>query len=305
MLQKSTIRKVLVLSGEIWGMNSFILRISWVSLIGFCLLVSLHLVINCEAATSKNKPYRIISLSPSLSEILFSIGAGEQVIAVDNYSNYPTNAPKTNLSAYEPNLEAIASLEPDLVIFSYDIGHLSKGLNLAGIRTLLLPAPNDFDEILQQIKILGQITINTKKAEKLIFFMEDEMGKLILKRKKQQPQKIYHEIDENYYSASTFSFIGSIYAKLNFINIADPADKGEHGYPKLSPEHIIASNPDLIITTGENKERILKIKKRPGWKHINAIKNNMLLEIDPDIASRWGPRIINFASDIVNFVELD
>ena len=94
-------------------------------------------------------------------------------------------------------------------------------------------------------------------------------------------------------------------AKLNFINIADPADKGEHGYPKLSPEHIITSNPDLIITTGENKERILKIKKRPGWKHINAIRNNMLLQIDPDIASRWGPRIINFASDIVNFVELD
>ena len=101
-----------------------------------------------------------------MTEILFAIGAAPQVIAVDSQSNFPKNVPRTRLSAYEPNLEAIASFKPDLVVLSYDISDTVKGLNLVGIDTLLLPAHKDFNEILKQILVLGESTGNIVKANK-------------------------------------------------------------------------------------------------------------------------------------------
>ena len=267
------------------------------------LLVFVCLGFNSSNALADDKPNKIISLSPSLTEILFAIGAEQQVIAVDNQSNFPKNVPRTNLSAYEPNLEAIASLKPDLVVFSYDIDDISKGLNLVGIDTLILPAPMDFNEILSQIKVLGKSTGNTEKSAELVFDMEDEMRKLALTRQKRRTIKIYHEIDENYYSPSSFSFIGSIYRMLNLTNIADSADKGGFGYPKLSPEYIISSNPELIVLPGITKDQLNKIMKRPGWNQVTAVKNDNFLLVESDIASRWGPRVLEFASSIVEFLE--
>ncbi len=256
-----------------------------------------------SSALADDKPDKIISLSPSLTEILFAIGAAPQIIAVDSQSNFPKSVPRTDLSAYEPNLEAIASFKPDLVVLSYDIGDVVKGLNLVGIDTLLLPAPPDFREILNQIKILGRVTGNSKKAIKLVIKLEKGMNRLTKIRQKRRVEKIYHEIDENYYSASSFSFIGSIYQMLNLKNIADGADKEGYGYPKLSPEYIISSNPDLIILPGKNSNQIIKIMKRPGWDHVNAVKSKKFIRIDRDIASRWGPRVLDFAASIVDFLE--
>jgi iron complex transport system substrate-binding protein len=90
---------------------------------------------------------------------------------------------------------------------------------------------------------------------------------------------------------------------LNLTNIADTADKGGHGYPKLSPEYIISSNPDLIILPGKKSSHIEKIIQRPGWKHISAVKNNKFFQVESDIASRWGPRVPEFANSIVDFLE--
>ena len=284
-------------------MVNFILHALLAILLHFYLLVPICLGINPSNALAENKPNKIISLSPSLTEILFAIGAASQVIAVDNQSNFPKNVPRTRLSAYEPNLEAIASFKPDLVVLSYDISDAVKGLNLVGIDTLLLPTPKDFSEILKQIMVLGESTGNIKKANKLIIDMEDKMRRLTAVRKKRRPIKIYHEIDENYYSASSFSFIGSIYQMLNLTNIADNADKGGHGYPKLSPEYIISSNPDIIILPGKNSSYIGRIIERPGWKHISAVKNKKFLRVEPDVASRWGPRVPEFANSIVGFLE--
>lgn len=286
-----------------WKMVKFILRALLPILQHFFLLISICLGINAPNALAENKPSKIISLSPSLTEILFAIGAAPQVIAVDSQSNFPRNVPRTRLSAYEPNLEAIASFKPDLVVLSYDISDAVKGLNLVGIDTLLLPTPKDFNEILKQILVLGESTGNIEKANKLIIYMKKKMRRLTAVREKRRTMKIYHEIDENYYSASSFSFIGSIYQMLNLTNIADNADKGGYGYPKLSPEYIISSNPDVIILPGKNSGYIGKIMKRPGWKHISAVRNKKFLRVEPDIASRWGPRVPEFANSIVGFLE--
>ena len=266
------------------------------------ILVIFFLVILASAyEINGSSPKRIISLSPSITEILFEIGSGNQVIAVDNLSNYPNEAPITDISAYDPNVEAISLLNPDLVILSYNIKNLKTALKKMGIETIYLPAPLNFEDILDQIDYLGLQTGNEDKAKKLISKMKNRMKTLQKLRENEKATKIYHEIDPNYYSPSKFSFIGDIYQKLNYKNVADKADISNLGYPKLSPELIISENPDLIVLPGKDNKYVEKVKLRPGWGYIEAVKKNNFLLTNNDIASRWGPRILNFASILVEY----
>ena len=224
------------------------------------ILVIFFLVILASAyEINGSSPKRIISLSPSITEILFEIGSGNKVIAVDNLSNYPNEAPITNISAYDPNVEAISLLNPDLVILSYNIKNLKAALKKIGIETIYLPAPLNFEDILDQIDYLGLQTGNEDKAKKLISKMKNRMKTLQKLRENEKATKIYHEIDPNYYSPSKFSFIGDIYQKLNYKNVADKADISNLGYPKLSPELIISENPDLIVLPGKDNNKLKRL----------------------------------------------
>ena len=265
------------------------------------LVIFLLVILASAHEINGSSPKRIISLSPSITEILFEIGSGNKVIAVDNLSNYPNEAPITDISAYDPNVEAISLLNPDLVILSYNIKNLKAALKKIGIETIYLPAPLNFEDILDQIDYLGLQTGNEDKAKKLISKMKNRMKTLQKLRENEKATKIYHEIDPNYYSPSKFSFIGDIYQKLNYKNVADKADISNLGYPKLSPELIISENPDLIVLPGKDNKYVEKIKLRPGWSYIEAVKKNNFLLTNNDIASRWGPRIINFASILVEY----
>ena len=279
------------------NLKSHILKNSYLTI-----LVIFFLVILASAyEINGGSPKRIISLSPSITEILFEIGSGNQVIAVDNLSNYPNEAPISDISAYDPNVEAISLLNPDLVILSYNIKNLKTALKKIGIETIYLPAPLNFEDILDQIDYLGLKTGNEDKAKNLISKMKVRMKTLQKLRENEKATKIYHEIDPNYYSPSKFSFIGDIYQKLNYKNVANKADISNLGYPKLSPELIISENPDLIILPGKDNKYVEKVKLRPGWSYIEAVKKNNFLLINNDIASRWGPRILNFASILVEY----
>ena len=265
------------------------------------LVIFLLVILASAHEINGSSPKRIISLSPSITEILFEIGSGNQVIAVDNLSNYPNEAPITDISAYDPNVEAISLLNPDLVILSYNIKNLKAALKKIGVETIYLPAPLKFEDILDQIDYLGLQTGNEDKAKKLISKMKNRMKTLQKLRENEKATKIYHEIDPNYYSPSKFSFIGDIYQKLNYKNVADKADISNLGYPKLSPELIISENPDLIVLPGKDNKYVEKVKLRPGWGYIEAVKKNNFLLTNNDIASRWGPRILNFASILVEY----
>ena len=265
------------------------------------LVIFLLVILASAQEINGSSPKRIISLSPSITEILFEIGSGNQVIAVDNLSNYPNEAPITDISAYDPNVEAISLLNPDLVILSYNIKNLKAALKKIGIETIYLPAPLNFEDILDQIDYLGLQTGNEDKAKKLISKMKNRMKTLQKLRENEKATKIYHEIDPNYYSPSKFSFIGDIYQKLNYKNVADKADISNLGYPKLSPELIISENPDLIVLPGKDNKYVEKVKLRQGWGYIEAVKKNNFLLTNNDIASRWGPRILNFASILVEY----
>ena len=247
-----------------------------------------------------SKPDRIISLSPTATEMLFAIGAGGNVVAVDSLSNFPKDAPLTNLSALEPNLEAIASYKPDLVIIAFEIGNLKVDLNAVGIEVLMLPATPTVEDALKQILEIGDITGNEENAEKLVVKIRSQIKTISLQRGGKPKFSVYHELDENYYSPLAWSFLGNIYDILGSKNIVDEADTAKNGYPKLSAEYIMVSNPDIIVTSGLKNDKQLKFASRAGWNAIKAVQNEAIISVEPDIAGRWGPRLIDFCEQIIH-----
>ena len=147
--------------------------------------------------TIDERPERIISLSPTATEMLFAIGADDQVIAVDDQSNFPPDAPTTELSGFEPNVEAIASYEPDLVVYSTEPGDLGSTLEGLGITTMLLPAATMLDDAYQQLEELGRATGNAEAATAVVDDMRTEVDSIVSSVEMPQPPlTFYHELDD-------------------------------------------------------------------------------------------------------------
>lgn len=240
--------------------------------------------------TLAKQPTRIVSLSPSATESLFAIGAGPQVVAADEYSTYPTNAPKTDLSGFEPNVEAIAGYKPDLVVMSNDTNGTADALTKLGVPVLLSPAPATLDQGYDEIAALGQATGHADETAQVVRTMRDDIATALAKAPN-TPVRIYHELDSQYHSASSHSFLGSIYEKMGATNIADAADKDRTGYPQLTEEAVVKADPQLVVITDQVDYTADDVKKRPGWAGVAAVKNGDIVTVDADIASRWGPRL--------------
>ena len=249
----------------------------------------------------KTRPTRIVSLSPSGTEDLFAVGAGAQVIAVDNDSDYPKSAPKTTLSGFTPNVEAIAGYKPDLVVLSNDIGGLVASLQKLGITVLLEPAADNLAQAYDEIRQLGSATGHTLQARKVVTGMEGALTKLLRSvPKSQRHQTVYHELDPTYFSATSATFIGRVYKLFGFKNIADAADATHTGYPQLSAEYIVSSSPDIVVLADSVccGQSAASVAARPGWGSISAVKHQRVIAVNDSIASRWGPRIVDFARAI-------
>jgi iron complex transport system substrate-binding protein len=249
------------------------------------------------SVTIAKRPTRIVSLSPTATESLFAVGAGAQVIAVDDQSDYPKKAPKTALSGYRPNVEAIAAYNPDLVIVSND-GGVVAALQKLGVTVLVEPAANTVAEAYDEIRQIGEATGNAKPATTVVQGMQSTLTKLIRSvPKKARHLKVFHELSPDYYSATSSTFIGRIYRLFGFTNIADAADTTHSGYPKLSAEYIVAANPDIVVLADSVccSQTAGAVAERPGWQQVNAVRRNRVIPVDDSIASRWGPRIVDFA----------
>ena len=256
--------------------------------------------------TLTKAPSRIVSLSPTGTEMLFAINAGPQVIAVDDQSTYPSNAPMTKLSGYTPNIEAIAGYAPDLVVAAEDLGSLVHGMQSLNIPILLEPAAKTLDDSYAQILQLGQVTGHSSDADALVKSMKSKVGALVsLVGKPQRQLTVYHELDNTFYSATSATFIGQVYRTLGLRNIADEAKGAATDYPQLSPEYIVSSNPDLIVLADTKccKQDLSTVAGRPGWGGIAAVRSGAVINVDDDIASRWGPRVIDFMQAIAPRVE--
>jgi len=253
-----------------------------------------------SAAPKASLPTRIVSLSPSATEDLYAVGAGSQVVAVDDQSDYPKQAPRTKLSGFTPNVEAIASYHPDLVLISNDDG-LTDALAKVGIKTLLEPAPDTVAQAYEEIRQIGAATGHAPAAAKVVRGMEKQLTALIRSvPKRSRHLKVFHELSPDFYSATSSTFIGRIYKLFGFRNIADAADSSHTGYPQLSPEYIISANPDIVVLAddvccGQSPKTVAA---RPGWSQVAAVKQHRVIAVDDSIASRWGPRIVDFARAI-------
>lgn len=252
--------------------------------------------------TIEEIPEAIVSLSSTGTEMLFAIGAGDQVVAVDDQSNYPEDAPITDLSGLTPNVEAILSYEPDLVVISYDPGELVASLEAAGVPVLFYNAALTLDDTYRQIEALGTATGHVEDAIVVNESIQTDLDEIVADSPEvAEGTSYYHEIDNTFYTATSTSFIGQIYALFGMVNIADPADAdgAAFGYPQLSAEFIVSADPDLIFLAdsfyGESPETVAA---RPGWDVLTAVQEGNVVPLDSDVVSRWGPRVVDFAQDV-------
>lgn len=253
------------------------------------------------------KPARIVSLSPSATEALFAVGAGDQVVAVDDQSNYPKDVPKTKLSGLTPSPEQIADHEPDLVVTSSDVNKLSAALAKIDVQTLVLPDAKTLDDAYAQFELLGKATGHAAEGRDVAARVKRDIAKIVKDTAKPaKPLSYFHELDQTLYTATSATFIGEVYSMFGMVNIADGDDPTANGgYPQLSAEKIVESDPDLIFLAdakccGQNYDTV---RKRPGWDTLTAVKERRVIALDDDIASRWSPRVVDLVRDVADAVE--
>jgi iron complex transport system substrate-binding protein len=259
-----------------------------------------------NSVTISHQPHRIVSLSPTATEMIFAVGAGAQVIAVDDQSNYPASAPITKLSGFEPNIEAIAGYTPDLLVAAQDLGGLVHGMQTLSVPILIEPAAKTIDDSYLQIKQLGLVTGHTEGADTLVTTMKSQVGAFVASiGKPSRAVRVYHELDNTYYSVTSATFIGQVYRLLGLTNIADAAAGSTPDYPQLSAEYIVSANPDLIVLADTKccQQSLSTVSSRPGWGVISAVKARQVVNVDDDVASRWGPRVIDFMQEIAPHVQ--
>lgn len=260
--------------------------------------------------TIPSDPSRIVSLSPTATEDLYRVGAGKQVVAVDQTSNYPAGVPKTSLNGITPNIEAIAKYNPSLVVAAQDSNGLVKGLTKLGVPVLIDPAVTTLDAAYAQVIQIGQATGHAAQADSVVSGMKKQIaGDVARAGADHKDLSYFWEISASpYYSATSKTFIGQIAGLFGLKNIADAADKAsDDGYPQLSEEYLVAAKPQLIFLTdnepSDGGQTPAVVAKRPGWSAIPAVRNHEVIPLDDDIASRWGPRLPQLVAAIAQAVE--
>ena len=249
-------------------------------------------------------PKAIMSLSPTATEMLYAIGAGGQVKAVDNDSDYPPQAPRTKLSGFDPNIEAIVAEQPDLVIVSFDASTLIKRLAAFSIPVLYLPAPTALNGVYSEFDQLGKATGHTSQAAAEVASLRSQISKIVAAAPRHaKPLTYYYELDQTYYSATSYTFIGKLLGLLGMKSIADSARgaAAAGGYPQLSAEYIVKANPDYIVLADSLccHQNAATVAARPGWAGLVAVKDKHVIALNDDIASRWGPRIVDLLRTVL------
>ncbi len=254
--------------------------------------------------TLESPPQRMVVLSPGHVEILFAIGAGDQVIAVEQNADFPPEAAalEPKISGLDPSVEAIADLAPDLVIIAFTPEGFIEQMDTLGILVFLDDINTKIttiDEVFDSIKELGRITGNRKQAQALINDLRARVRAVVKElRGVDDGPTVYHELDATggFFSISPDSFVGDLYRTLKAENIVG---EDEGPFPALTQEAIIERDPEVIVLAdaafGETPE---VVSARPGWDTIDAVINGRVYAIDPNIVSRPGPRIVDALEEL-------
>ena len=239
-------------------------------------------------------PARIVSLAPSATEILFALGAGDRIVATDDFSDYPAEAkalPKVGGSRTSP--EKIVALKPDLIL-AISSGNLPAQLESLN-QPLFVFDPNDLEGVYRNIVGVGQLVGREQPARDVVADMRARISAVADKAKQASNKpKILHEVDSTdparIYVAGPRNFIDSMITLCGGINVAADASAK---FPRLSAEEIIARAPEVIVLAdfrfGTTPEIVMA---RPGWSSIPAVRSRAIYPIDDDLVSRPGPRLV-------------
>ena len=234
-------------------------------------------------------PTRIVSLGASTTEILFAVGAGEQVVARTDFCNFPPEASSIpSLGGFDGktfSLESIIAYKPDFVVlFAGMHDHLIEPLQKYEIQYFVSDATS-IDKVLAEIAEIGKITGHEENALALVEEIQSSIENLSLISNK----TVYWEVwNAPYMTIGGTSFINELISKAGGKNIF--ADV-EQSYPAVNEESIIARNPDVIFIPSDSPVTVEDVKNRSGWQDISAVKTDSIYKIDADITSRSGPRI--------------
>lgn len=256
-----------------------------------------------DAVTLTRAPQRIAALSASHVEMLFAIGAGDRVIAGDLFSDHPPEASGlTRIDSFNLSVESVIDLDPDLVVLSFDPGGVVDGLTAVGIPVLVFPTPASLEDALGQMLDLGSATGHATGASEAAAAVTQRVEEAVASvGGRGAGVSFYHETDPfTFYTPDSDSFLGSLYDRFGMVNIADAASGDvAGGFPQLSAEYIIASDPDIVFLGssgyGETPETVAA---RPGWETMTAVREGRIVPLDPDVASRWGPRVADLVEAI-------
>ena len=242
---------------------------------------------------------KIVSLSPTATEMLYAIGAGDQVVAVDSLSTYPAEVSSkvTKMSAYEPSVEAILAYEPDVVLISNDMNKITEQLESISSRKITVwtgAAAASIDDVYKQINELGELTGRSAEASALVADMTKRIDAVVPDVAPAVAYSVYYELDNTYYSVTSNTFVGALLKQFGMVSIADGVQEG-NDYPQLSAEAIVKADPAIIFLADTKccQQSVATVKARAGWSGVSAVQNDNIIELDDDIASRWGPRIVD------------
>ncbi len=254
------------------------------------------------ATTPPDAPERLVSLSATHTEMLYAIGAQDQIVGTDLTSNFPPPAEETaKVDAFNFDVEEVAALDPDLVVLAFDFAGEVAALKAVQIPTLLLPPPTTLDGAYDQVRELGDAVGRGEEAAALAGEMQVAIDEIIgVTTAGGDPGTVFHEIDNTLFSANSSTFIGDVYSRFGFANIADEVpDEFGSGFVQLSPEFVLDADPDFIFlgdaAFGESAETVAA---RPGWDQLTAVQEGRVVELDSDIAGRWGPRTVELVRQI-------
>lgn len=236
---------------------------------------------------------RIVSHSPGVTEILFAIGAGAQVVAADEFSDFPEEAaalPKVTYAAPDP--EQDLSFSPDLVIFAANQEQSVGQFRSLGIPVFYLQEPANLDGVIDSIRLLGRLTGHEPEAEVLASDIEVRLAAVTsaLAGVEAGP-RVFWELDSTLYTVSPDTFIGGALQLLKAQNISAGAASP---YPQLTAEAVVAADPEVILLADAQwGVTVESVAERPGWAGMTAVVEGRIYPVDEDTMSRPGPRIVD------------
>jgi len=241
------------------------------------------------------QPYRIVSLSPAMTEILFSLGAQDKIAGVTTFCNFPEQAKEIRKVGdfSNPSLERIIGLKPHLVIVNLpEQARIKRELEKLNLE-IFVSSPRSLSDIYLEIISLGAKLGLTGKADSLVAYMRSN---LIEHTAPERRNKVYVEISPKpIITIGGATFLNELISRAGGTNIFEDLDKD---YPVVNQEAVIARNPDIIIVLHPQS-----ITRRTGWQDVSAIINHRVYaDLNQDHLMRPGPRLVQGFEALVKII---